>query len=354
MYFKKLLLGIFVLLSLPISIFANVSDSDLASGIVSVWNFDSLEEKNTSEGLFNYYNDSISNNDLLLDGNSTISNNAIINNSSYFPDYQNNANLRLENSQSLVNWSNVNEASFSVWVNVQRDSDQVLFSHYEILNSAFHGFSLDIQDQDLAFLVGNGDGGFTDLIVLNDFTQNYLNQWVHIFGVIDDDNYKFYIDGNLASSYSNSDNISQSNDQIFIIGNDPYYSNLEFQGYIDEGLFFNEIKSSKEVQELYNRQVNNLEGSQYPFDSGEQTQLSPLFSINIEEDFTKNVLLIVFVILSICILLSYFVIKAGGFANVVGAITVLFSFIMLVNNIIPIVFLILLFIGIPLLFKTEQ
>jgi len=102
----------------------------------------------------------------------------------------------------------------------------------------------------------------------NTYTRfNYISStdtWTHIVFTTENDNINLYVDGILEQTLSADGGDSSMYINAIGKGHD---SHSPWVGKIDEVSIWNKKLTSDEVSELYNRQLNDLSGSQYDFTS---------------------------------------------------------------------------------------
>lgn len=99
---------------------------------------------------------------------------------------------------------------------------------------------------------------------VNSGVQVNGRDWTLVTVTYDGSDLKIYIDGSLENSASQFGNIVVTNENLHL-GIQARDNSYPWNGKIDELAIWNKALTSTEIQELYDRQVNEFKGAQYPF-----------------------------------------------------------------------------------------
>lgn len=161
---------------------------------------------------------------------------------------------------------NTNVFSFSLWYK----GDGTPWSNEGLLELGY----IEDNSGEIILRAGSSDGSIKFRYDNNNLVQDNIitgvndGNWHFIAITADGSNVVVYGDGVVVQNFSNSAVLDFGGKES-VLG--TYYrkndGSLNFKGYLDEFYFNNETLNSNEIQELYNRQVNNQTGAQYDFTS---------------------------------------------------------------------------------------
>ena len=169
--------------------------------------------------------------------------------------------------------ANLNETGFTVqgWVNIANYHNnsgwQVMFSG---LDSGDNGFEMRFSsgtDEGFTFLMSK-DGGYGDYCAAYNTTTMQLNTWYYVVGVYyaDATDCIFYLNGVLNSNdstVSGTFNAWDGSDSNIQVGRHSYKRN--FNGTVDDVIFWNRTLSNNEILQLYNSQYTQHDSQNRTF-----------------------------------------------------------------------------------------
>ena len=154
--------------------------------------------------------------------------------------------------QPIASLNGANDFTWSTWVQLGIDAangqNYILSRGWDYAN----GFNL-WANHTKSFLIVNGFYSFQE----GTNSYNFVNNWKHILVSRQSDIIKFYIDGQLDTSYVYNSPISTNNENFYFgvhkwIGQQPGYYPYNFRGKIDDIGIWNRALSQEEISALYN------------------------------------------------------------------------------------------------------
>ena len=151
--------------------------------------------------------------------------------------------------------------TISLWVHPTSTSGEqiVVMSRKTIYQDRLY---LTLSSDNLGLKIGD-DNTHINMIDLNQDT------WYHVVISIDNNNYWFYVNGELKKTDSYSSSTSSYNNPLKFgaYKTEIHSTSSFFTGYIDEVAIYDRAISSDEVSTLYDIQKDGYEDGSYPFDA---------------------------------------------------------------------------------------
>jgi hypothetical protein len=145
-----------------------------------------------------------------------------------------NTDFSVSNSVSVVAWVKTSDSS---------NSNREIITRGQTV-SPYRGFILKYYDGKAAFVTRSSN----QLDTYTEATFNLAdNQWHNLVGTYDGTTQKFYIDGNLVSTTSQTGSITESNSPLTIGYDTPIWLGTYFAGSIDEVKIYNKALTAEEV-----------------------------------------------------------------------------------------------------------
>ena len=175
-------------------------------------------------------------------------NNAIGTHSAHF----NGKNLiAVENKENLINILNKKEFTISLWMNLDHISmyDSYLFFFGE--NSTGKGLHsrLATYDDGNSYQLFIGYCGDSTKCTID--TNEFVNKWTLVTFVVNGNNRKIYINGELNVSEDVTTQLTLSADGNYTFGGEYVFSQKNLQGYLDDIRLYSIVLTNEEVKSLY-------------------------------------------------------------------------------------------------------
>lgn len=256
---NKIIIYVVMICMLSFSVFG-VDDEDLRSGTQAYYTLDETSGTNGEDSAGS--NDGNASNSRIFTSNTETS--GIINSGADFTQGDDRISL------PSILFSSGTESSISLWFS--SSSSGVLYSegdvnedkNYILIDYGIEGGSNNLR------LVINDDSGSSDSISTSVPNDEYTNVQVER----NNNDYTLYINGQeeeiLNSNRDPKNDLNTAN--IGVLERTSLVS--YYSGFIDEVAIWNETKNKNEIEELYDRQSQDLIGSQYDFTSSDVTSIS--------------------------------------------------------------------------------
>lgn len=238
-----------IMIIIPMA-YAEVTDEDLREGIAAYWSLDDLTD---STGNFS---------DLNASGDPQPVTGQV--NGAY--DFDGN-----DGFDTNINSNRLSSTNFSIygWINVD------IVSGYQALLGTSHPIFIRLHDNQVNFAIRDSSTPWNELYSVSTVS---IDTWYHIVATYDtaNNNMSIYINGEHDNSMIANGDPAESGSNFFI---GSVETSNYIDGTVDEAGIAEKVYNHQEVQELYDRQYNNLEGSQYNFTS-EEIIVSPQITLN--------------------------------------------------------------------------
>jgi len=256
----------------PEPVIGNVTDEDLRTNIHSYWAFDDIDNFNddlyTEDSVEGYqaepFNQLFMSDDEVKLGDYSLG--------FGLGEFAEDSLLVFDDSEEKASADFMqNQHTFSIWLYASQIEEEMIIASHDDSFSPNQHIILDNFGDELK-LKFFGEEQTIDIV--ETYGESFPeDEWVHLAYSIEDGTATTYLNNDILLETSHSGEFDVDD---YMIGHIPSPDENGFIGYMDEMAFWDRKLNSSEIDELYDRQVNDSLGSQYDFSSVDPDELKQI------------------------------------------------------------------------------